>query len=98
MLPLGLNMPFTETFLTLGLVLAGALYLVFRKAVAVMGIGVFTMFTGSVLIYYTQGLIAQFGLALGTAGVGIFAGGAVTALLKIFYRAITEDELQVLRA
>jgi hypothetical protein len=89
-------MPFTETFLTLGLGLAVALYMWFRKAVSVMAIGVFAVTTGSVIVYFTTGAAAQFGLALGTTGTGIFIGGAVIGLLKLFYRAVMEDELQIL--
>lgn len=97
MLPLGLNLPFTEFWLTVGLVLSVLLAYWLKSAVRVMAVGVFGMFTGSVIQTFTAGLVAQAGAALGIVGVGVFLGGAVYGLLKLFFKALTEEDLWVLR-
>jgi hypothetical protein len=90
-------MPFTEFWLTVGLVLSVALACWLKSAVRVMAVGVFGMFTGSVVQVFTTGLISQAGAAIGFAGVGVFLGGAVYGLLKLFFKALTEEDLWVLR-
>ncbi len=98
MLPLGLNLPFTEFWLTVGLVLSIPLAYWLKSAVRVMAVGVFGMFTGSVIQAFAYGLAAQAGAALGIVSVGVFLGGAVYGLLKLFFKALTEEDLWILRA
>jgi len=98
MLPLGLNLPFTEFWLTIGLVLSVPLAYWLKSAVRVMAVGVFGMFAGANIQVFTTGLAAQAGAALGIVGVGVFLGGAVYGLLKLFFKALTEEDLWVLRA
>jgi hypothetical protein len=90
-------MPFTEFWLTVGLVLSVALAYWLKSAVGVMAVGVFGMFAGSVVQVFTTGLVSQAGAALGVASVGVFLGGAIYGLLKLFFKALTEEDLWVLR-
>ena len=83
----------TAFWFGVGLSLAFIVYALIRRSLAVMGLGVLGMITGSAVQALGSGLIAYVGYVLGVTSTGTFAGGALIFLIKLSIEIIKNPEL-----
>jgi len=82
MLPLYPDLPTTATAFWVGIVIAAVHYIVRRKVVELFGTGFGLIVAGSVVQWWGQGVIAAFGLWMGTAGISYLVVSAIILVLK----------------
>jgi len=88
MLPLYPELPTTATAFWVGIVIAAVHYIVRRRVVELFGTGFGLIVVGSAVQWWGQGVIAAFGLWMGTAGISyIVVSGIILVLKAVQYSA-----------
>jgi len=82
MLPLYPELPTTATAFWVGIVIAAVHYILRRKVVELFGTGFGLIVVGSAVQWWGQGVIAAFGLWMGTAGISYLVVSAIILVLK----------------
>jgi hypothetical protein len=82
MLPLDSTFTLTPTAFWTGILIALIHYTVRRRVVEVFGTGFGMIVVGSVIQWWGQGIIAAFGLFIGTAGISYLVVSAIILVLK----------------
>jgi uncharacterized membrane protein YvlD (DUF360 family) len=82
MLPLYPDLPTTGAAFWVGVLVALVHYIIRRKVVELFGTGFGMIVVGSVVQWWGQGIIAAFGLYIGTAGISYLVVSAVILVLK----------------
>ena len=82
MLPLYPDLPTTATAFWVGIVVAVVHYVLRRRVVELFGTGFGLIVAGSAVQWWGQGIIAAFGLWMGTAGISYLVVSAIILVLK----------------
>lgn len=82
MLPLYPELPTTATAFWVGIVIALIHYAIRRRVVELFGTGFGMVVVGSVVQWWGQGIIAAFGLYIGTAGISYLVVSAIILVFK----------------
>jgi len=82
MLPLYPELPTTATAFWVGIVVAVVHYILRRRVVELFGTGFGLIVAGSAVQWWGQGVIAAFGLWMGTAGISYLVVSAIILVLK----------------
>ena len=82
MLPLYPDLPTTATAFWVGIVVAIVHYILRRRVVELFGVGFGLIVAGSAVQWWGQGIVAAFGLWIGTAGVSYLVVSAIILVLK----------------
>jgi len=82
MLPLYPEIPITAMAFWVGIVVAVVHYILRRRVVELFGTGFGLIVAGSVVQWWGQGVIAAFGLWMGTAGISYLVVSAIILVLK----------------
>jgi len=82
MLPLYPELPTTATAFWVGIVVAVVHYILRRRVVELFGVGFGLIVAGSAVQWWGQGIVAAFGLWIGTAGVSYLVVSAIILVLK----------------
>jgi len=82
MLPLYPELPATATSFWVGIVVAVIHYIIRRRVVELFGTGFGMIVVGSAVQWWGQGIIAAFGLYIGTAGISYLVVSAIILVLK----------------
>jgi hypothetical protein len=82
MLPLYPELPTTATVFWVGFVVALVHYAIRRRVVELFGTGFGLIVVGSVVQWWGQGIIAAFGLWMGTAGISYLVVSAIILVFK----------------
>jgi len=82
MLPLYPDLPTTATAFWVGIVIAVVHYVLRRRVVELFGTGFGLIVTGSAVQWWGQGIVAAFGLWIGTAGISYLVVSAIILVLK----------------
>jgi len=82
MLPLYPELPTTATAFWVGIVVAVLHYILRRRVVELFGTGFGLIVAGSAVQWWGQGVIAAFGLWMGTAGISYLVVSAIVLVLK----------------
>jgi hypothetical protein len=82
MLPLYPDLPTTATAFWVGIVVAVVHYVLRRRVVELFGVGFGLIVAGSAVQWWGQGIIAAFGLWIGTAGISYLVVSAIILVLK----------------
>ena len=82
MLPLYPDLPTTATAFWVGIVIAIVHYVLRRKVVELFGTGFGLIVAGSAVQWWGQGIVAAFGLWMGTAGISYLMVSAIVLVLK----------------
>jgi hypothetical protein len=82
MLPLYPELPTTATAFWIGVVIALIHYVIRRKVVELFGTGFGLIVAGSAVQWWGQGIVAAFGLWMGTAGISYLVVSAIILVLK----------------
>jgi uncharacterized membrane protein YccC len=82
MLPLYPELPTTVVAFWAGIVAAVVHYVIRRKVVELFGTGFGMIVVGSVVQWWGQGIVAAFGLWVGTAGISYLVMSAIILVLK----------------
>ena len=82
MLPLYPEIPITATAFWIGIVVAVVHYILRRRVVELFGTGFGLIVAGSTVQWWGQGVIAAFGLWMGTAGISYIVVSAIILVLK----------------
>jgi len=82
MLPLYPDLPTTATAFWVGIVVAVVHYVLRRRVVELFGTGFGLIVAGSAVQWWGQGIVAAFGLWMGTAGISYLVVSAIILVLK----------------
>jgi hypothetical protein len=82
MLPLYPDLPTTATAFWVGIVVAVVHYVLRRRVVELFGVGFGLIVAGSAVQWWGQGIVAAFGLWMGTAGISYLVVSAIVLVLK----------------
>jgi len=82
MLPLYPELPTTATAFWVGIVVAVVHYVLRRRVVELFGVGFGLIVAGSAVQWWGQGIVAAFGLWMGTAGISYLVVSAIVLVLK----------------
>jgi hypothetical protein len=82
MLPLYPEIPITAMAFWVGIVVAVVHYVLRRRVVELFGTGFGLIVAGSAVQWWGQGVIAAFGLWMGTAGISYLVVSAIILVLK----------------
>jgi len=82
MLPLYPDLPTTAMAFWVGIVVAVVHYILRRRVVELFGTGFGLIVAGSAVQWWGQGIIAAFGLWMGTAGISYLVVSAIVLVLK----------------
>jgi hypothetical protein len=82
MLPLYPEIPTTAIAFWVGIVVAVVHYVLRRRVVELFGTGFGLIVAGSAVQWWGQGIIAAFGLWMGTAGISYLVVSAIILVLK----------------
>ena len=82
MLPLYPEIPITAMAFWVGIVVAVVHYVLRRRVVELFGTGFGLIVAGSAVQWWGQGIIAAFGLWIGTAGISYLVVSAIILVLK----------------
>jgi len=82
MLPLYPEIPITAMAFWVGIVVAVVHYVLRRRVVELFGVGFGLIVAGSAVQWWGQGVIAAFGLWMGTAGISYLVVSAIILVLK----------------
>jgi hypothetical protein len=82
MLPLYPDLPTTAMAFWVGIVVAVVHYILRRRVVELFGTGFGLIVAGSAVQWWGQGIIAAFGLWMGTAGISYLVVSAIILVLK----------------
>jgi len=82
MLPLYPEIPITAMAFWVGIVVAVVHYILRRRVVELFGVGFGLIVAGSAVQWWGQGVIAAFGLWMGTAGISYLVVSAIVLVLK----------------
>ena len=82
MLPLYPDLPTTAMAFWVGIVVAVVHYVLRRRVVELFGVGFGLIVVGSAVQWWGQGIIAAFGLWMGTAGISYLVVSAIILVLK----------------
>ena len=82
MLPLYPDLPTTATAFWVGIAVAVVHYVLRRRVVELFGTGFGLIVAGSAVQWWGQGIIAAFGLWMGTAGISYLVVSAIMLVLK----------------
>jgi hypothetical protein len=82
MLPLYPEIPTTAIAFWVGIVVAVVHYILRRRVVELFGTGFGLIVAGSAVQWWGQGIIAAFGLWMGTAGISYLVVSAIILVLK----------------
>ena len=82
MLPLYPEIPTTAIAFWVGIVVAVVHYILRRRVVELFGTGFGLIVAGSAVQWWGQGIIASFGLWIGTAGISYIVVSAIVLVLK----------------
>ena len=82
MLPLYPEIPITAIAFWVGIVVAVVHYVLRRRVVELFGVGFGLIVVGSAVQWWGQGVIAAFGLWMGTAGISYLVVSAIILVLK----------------
>jgi len=82
MLPLYPEIPITAMAFWVGIVVAVVHYILRRRVVELFGTGFGLIVAGSAVQWWGQGIIATFGLWIGTAGISYLVVSAIVLVLK----------------
>ncbi len=76
------DLPATATAFWVGIVIAVVHYVIRRRVVELFGTGFGMIVVGSAVQWWGQGVIAAFGLYIGTAGISYLVVSAIILVLK----------------
>jgi hypothetical protein len=82
MLPLYPEIPITAMAFWVGIVVAVVHYILRRRVVELFGTGFGLIVAGSAVQWWGQGIVAAFGLWIGTAGISYLVVSAIILVLK----------------
>ena len=82
MLPLYPEIPITAMAFWVGIVVAVVHYILRRRVVELFGTGFGLIVAGSAVQWWGQGIVAAFGLWMGTAGISYLVVSAIILVLK----------------
>jgi len=82
MLPLYPEIPITAMAFWVGIVVAVVHYILRRRVVELFGVGFGLIVAGSTVQWWGQGIVAAFGLWMGTAGISYLVVSAIILVLK----------------
>ena len=101
MLPLYPEIPITAMAFWVGIVVAVVHYILRRRVVELFGTGFGLIVAGSAVQWWGQGVIAAFGLWMGTAGISYLVVSAIVLVLKavqysadVLYRTVIHSTEQ----
>ena len=82
----------TAFWFAVGVLVGFILYIIIKRALGVVGIGIFAMVIGSFLQPLGPAVLGYFGYVIGTAGVGIMVDGFLILLIKLALELIRNPE------
>lgn len=82
----------TSFWFAVGVLVGFILYIIIRRALAVVGTGILATVIGSFLQPLGSGMLGYLGYVVGTVGVGVMAAGFVIFLIKFAMELISNTE------